>query len=106
MSFHVSAENTRVDEGHLLRATLRKADGNFADAELDLNQVIGNSYGQFEWGGINFSGSAQNINFGFEGDQQMPILRAELQDNEGNWIARDIDLAERIGNNDGQFLFE
>jgi hypothetical protein len=35
----------------------------------------------------------------------MPILRAELQDNEGNWIARDIDLAERIGNNDGQFLF-
>jgi hypothetical protein len=47
MSFHVSAENTRIDEGHLLRATLRKADGNFVDAELDLNQVIGNSYGQF-----------------------------------------------------------
>jgi hypothetical protein len=34
----------------------------------------------------------------------VPVLRAELHDGE-NWITRDINLGERIGNNNGQFQF-
>jgi hypothetical protein len=45
MSFHETAENIRVDDGHILRTSLRNGDGNMVDAELDLNQVIGNDNG-------------------------------------------------------------
>lgn len=63
------------------------------------------SAGTFEWGANDFSGSAQNITFTLEGDEGVPILRAELRNTSGELIARDINLAERIGNNDGQFYF-
>lgn len=46
MSFHASAENIRVDDGHILRASV-----NGQDAELDLNSCLGNNNGRFEWGG-------------------------------------------------------
>jgi hypothetical protein len=46
MSFHSSAENVRVDEGHLLRAQLRNMDGDMVDAELNLDEVLGNSFGK------------------------------------------------------------
>jgi hypothetical protein len=45
MSFAASSENIRVDEGHILRASLRNVDGDLVDAELDLDQVLGNNYG-------------------------------------------------------------
>lgn len=46
MSFHQASSNIRVDEGHILRADIN---GN--TAELDLNQVLGNNNGRFQWGG-------------------------------------------------------
>lgn len=61
--------------------------------------------GNFEWGAADFAGSAENITFNLEGGDGVPILRAELRDTEGNLGHRDINLAERIGNNDGQFYF-
>lgn len=47
MSFHASAQDIRVDEGHILRARLNNGGGDFVDAELDLNNVIGNNDGKF-----------------------------------------------------------
>lgn len=63
--------------------------------------------GQFQWDGQNFSDSADNVEFNLEGDEddQVPILRAELQPVEGEPIAADINLAERIANIDGEFKF-
>jgi hypothetical protein len=46
MSFHLSAQNVRVEDGHILRATLANVDGEWVDAELDLNSIIGNSDGK------------------------------------------------------------
>ncbi len=46
MSFHASAQDIRVDDGHILRARLNNADGQQVDAEIDLNQFIGNSNGE------------------------------------------------------------
>lgn len=61
--------------------------------------------GCFEWGGVNFSESAQDISFQLEGDDSVPILRAGLFDVDGNIVYGDINLAERIDNSDGSFHF-
>jgi hypothetical protein len=61
--------------------------------------------GNFEWGGVNFSESADNISFSIEGGDSVPVLRAGLRDVEGNVQWRDLNLAERIGNIDGNFEF-
>lgn len=63
--------------------------------------------GQFQWGGEDFSGSASSVEFNLEGDEeeQVPILRAELQSVEGDPIAADLNLAERIANINGEFEF-
>lgn len=65
-----------------------------------------NTYGgHFFWDGENFSGSAENVHFTIEGDGEVPVLRATLFDQEGNGEQRDINLAERISNNDGEFNY-
>ncbi|KAK0649236.1 Cyanovirin-N [Cercophora newfieldiana] len=105
MSFHGSAQNIRVDDGHILRATLFNAEGEEVEAEIDLDTIIGNDNGFFSWGGENFSHSAEHVNFSIEGDDSVPILRAHLADVEGNVNERDVNLAERIGNDNGSFVF-
>lgn len=106
MSFHISASNIRVEDGHILKATLLDADGNLVEAEFDLDKVIGNNDGNFEWGGVDFSQSAENISFAIEGGDSVPVLRASLRTIDGELVDRDINLAERIGNDNGSFVFE
>lgn len=48
MSFTESAENVRVDDGHILRASLRNGNGDNVDAEIDLDQFIGNDNGSYD----------------------------------------------------------
>jgi len=45
MTFYHTAENIRIDDGHMLRARLQTADGDWNDAEIDLNQCVGNDNG-------------------------------------------------------------
>ncbi|KAK3293788.1 CVNH domain-containing protein [Chaetomium fimeti] len=106
MSFHLSAEDTRVDDGHMLRARLRNEEGEMVDAELDLNDCVGNNDGSFEWGGVNFAESSDGISFELEGDDAVPILRATLANMEGESIDADLNLGERIHNVDGHFEFQ
>ncbi|KAK3339914.1 Cyanovirin-N [Lasiosphaeria hispida] len=105
MSFHLSAEGVHVEDGHILRATLNNGAGEQVNAELDLNTVLGNNDGNFEWGSQDFSGSAENVSFSIEGDDSVPILRAQLRDAAGELHDRDINLAERIENSDGSFNY-
>ncbi|TQV90940.1 Cyanovirin-N [Cordyceps javanica] len=104
MSFHTSSSNIRVDDGHILRASVRNGNGEDVESELDLNTCLGNSNGRFEWGGRDFSGSAENITFSVEGDAQVPILRARLRGGDDSSDA-DVNLAERIGNDNGSLSF-
>jgi hypothetical protein len=46
MSFNGSAQDIRVEDNHILRARLSKGDGEWVDAELDLNNCIGNNNGR------------------------------------------------------------
>jgi hypothetical protein len=46
------------------------------------------------------------VSLSIEGDGGVPVLRANLDNGEGGEALKDINLGERIGNNDGQFHFE
>jgi hypothetical protein len=46
MTFYHSAEDIHIDDGHILKARLQTADGEWNDAEIDLNQHIGNMDGK------------------------------------------------------------
>ncbi|KAJ5669878.1 hypothetical protein N7462_010948, partial [Penicillium macrosclerotiorum] len=105
MSFHESAVSIELEEGHRLKATLRHGDDEERDSELDLNDVIGNNNGEFVWGGENFKDSAENIEFHREGDDDVPVLRAVLYTIDGEGVSADINLAERITNQDGHLVF-
>ncbi len=52
-----------------------------------------------------FAASAQNISFSIEGGGALPVLRASLQDTAGGYVDADLNLAERIENSNGQFVF-
>ncbi|UNI24681.1 hypothetical protein JDV02_010411 [Purpureocillium takamizusanense] len=106
MSFRQSASNIRVDDGHILRASIKNDDGDWVDSEIDLNTFIGNNNGRFEWGGENYSHSAEDISFRMEGEnEETPVLRARLRDVDGNPHDADINLDERVGNDNGNFVF-
>lgn len=45
MSFHVNAEELRVDDDHILVGKLPNEDGDLVDAEIDLSEFIGNEDG-------------------------------------------------------------
>lgn len=125
MSFHASATSIELEDGHILKATLRNEDGDEVESELDLNDIIGNNNGMpycpvdsphsvnvcsgsFEWGGENFQDSADDIEFTREErdeDEPIPVLRASLGNLDGENVPADINLAERITNENGQLKF-
>ncbi|PVH95569.1 CNVH-domain-containing protein [Periconia macrospinosa] len=105
MSFHESAEDIRVDDNHILRARLRNFDGDFVDAEFNLDEVLGNQEGQIHWDGVNFSQSVDNVEFHIEGGGSVPVLRCFCRTSDGQEFARDVNLAERIKNDNGSFVY-
>ncbi|KAL4969319.1 CVNH domain-containing protein [Aspergillus stella-maris] len=106
MSFHETAQNIRIEDGHRLVADLQTESGDWVFAEMDLNTVLGNNDGHFEWEGNNFSESAESddTSFDIEG-AGVPILRAALRNCDGEAVAADVNLSERIGNDNGNFSF-
>ncbi|KAJ6107218.1 hypothetical protein N7523_008541 [Penicillium sp. IBT 18751x] len=105
MSFHQSALSFELDDDHILKATLRTEDGEENESELDLNHIIGNNNGSFEWGGQDFKDSASDIELHREGDEELPILRAKLKNVDDEEIDADVNLSERITNDNGNLVF-
>ncbi|KAL4931695.1 CVNH domain-containing protein [Aspergillus undulatus] len=105
MSFHESAQNIRVEDGSRLVAELRNEGGEFVHAEIDLNQVLGNNDGQFEWAGTGFTDSTEpdSTTFNIEGEANVPVLRATLKNCAGESVDANVNLAEKIGNENGEF---
>ncbi|GAQ11556.1 cyanovirin-N homolog [Aspergillus lentulus] len=106
MSFHLSAVDIRIEDGHVLVARLRRADGELQDASIDLDNCLGNDNGRFQWDGVGFSHSAEDVHFAIEGDGEVPVLRARLANADGEFQSADVNLSERIENIDGQFVFQ
>ncbi|KAK7422749.1 hypothetical protein QQZ08_009373 [Neonectria magnoliae] len=104
-NFHLSAQDISLEDGHILHAQVANEDGEYIDSQLDLNYYIGNDNGSFQWGGENFADSAQDISFELEGDDNVPILRATLGNLDGDGVACDLNLSERIGNDNGVLIY-
>lgn len=45
MSFHLTAEDIEIRDNHILVARLQNEEGEFVDADIDLNEHIGNNEG-------------------------------------------------------------
>lgn len=45
MSFFDTARDIRLEDNHMLRATLQRVDGEWVQAEINLNDHIGNDNG-------------------------------------------------------------
>ncbi|KAF8463902.1 Cyanovirin-N [Kalaharituber pfeilii] len=106
MSFHESSNNISIevsDSSTYLIATANDANGDAVPNKIRLDDFIGNDNGRFDWGGENFTETAQNITFSVEAG--VPVLRAQLADVDGNLHSADVNLAERIENKDGQLVF-
>lgn len=54
---------------------------------------------------IDFSHSAENVTFSIEGGGAVPVLRTFLRSRDGEEFSRDVNLAERIENHNGQFVY-
>jgi len=61
--------------------------------------------GYFQWGGADFSRTAENVEFRIEGGDAVPVLHATLRCSDGSTRVADINLAERIENINGGFQF-
>lgn len=59
--------------------------------------------GQFQWGGENFSKTADDVELDFEGE--VPVLQAQLAEADGSLVPAEINLAERIINENGDLVF-
>ncbi|KAE8330981.1 Cyanovirin-N [Aspergillus sergii] len=105
MSFHLSAEDIEIKDNHILFARLRNGDGELQDAEIDLDEFLGNNDGHFEWDGENFSHTADDVRFAIEGDGEVPVLRAVLLNGAGESVESNVNLSERINNDNGAFDF-
>ncbi|KAB8215586.1 Cyanovirin-N [Aspergillus novoparasiticus] len=105
MSFHLSAEEIEIRDNHILWARLRNGDGDLQDAEINLDEFLGNDDGHFQWDGENFSQTAEDVHFAIEGDEEVPVLRAVLLNGEGEPVESNVNLSERINNDNGAFVF-
>ncbi|OJJ96694.1 hypothetical protein ASPACDRAFT_46868 [Aspergillus aculeatus ATCC 16872] len=85
----------------------QRREGGWNKSKLRLDSCLGDNGGRFEWGGTEFTEQASNIKFNpEEGAGRNPILRADLRDSAGNYLRnRDVNLAERINNYDGDLQF-
>jgi hypothetical protein len=48
MSFHLTAEDIRIDNNHILVGRLRATDGSLRDTSIDLDRFLGNENGLFK----------------------------------------------------------
>ncbi|RDW79118.1 CVNH domain-containing protein [Aspergillus mulundensis] len=81
--------------------------GGWHHSRLRLDSCLGDNEGRFEWGGNEFTEHATNIRFNpEEGASRVPVLRADLRDSSGKYQRnKDVNLAERINNRDGNLEF-
>ncbi|KAK2877789.1 hypothetical protein FQN49_001187 [Arthroderma sp. PD_2] len=106
MSFAQSARNIRIEDNRVLIAELQNENGDFVDAQVDLDEFLGNDEGCFQWEGCGFSQSAVDVWLEINQDTGLPILRAKLGTSDGDQYDADVNLSERISNNNGSFEFQ
>ncbi|PYI26283.1 CNVH-domain-containing protein [Aspergillus indologenus CBS 114.80] len=101
-NFSGSAREIRLEGYHELVAYCGDVDGRQHRAVLPLNDVLTNSWGQFQWARHgNFAASASNVHLEDGGR----VLVADLGDGNGGWKRSWVRLDERISNQNGRLVF-
>ncbi|KAH8659914.1 Cyanovirin-N [Xylariales sp. PMI_506] len=94
-----------LENSGILHARLRDDCGQWCDASINLNDYIGNDNGRFYWGGCSYSDNGELFDVYIEGAGPVCVLRGKLRDGCGNLIDSDLNLAERLGSQNGYFIF-
>ncbi|KAF9570364.1 hypothetical protein EC968_001865 [Mortierella alpina] len=102
-NFTETSKNIRITGGHLLQATCQTKDGGYKDSTLDLNDFIGNEDGNFQWDGVNFSQTAEDVQIQVATDS---TLSAELKARDQHLVPSKLNLDERITNNNGVLQYQ
>jgi len=92
-----SCQSLTLTNNTTLRGSLKRNDGSWRDASIDLDMFLGNVDGKFTWSKKNFGGVARNI------ELHGSILSAELKRNDGSWSKSEFELRDLLLNNDGAF---
>ena len=99
-SFIHTSTNVRI-EGPFLMADCEDASGRpVPSPPLNLDEFIGNDDGNFEWDGVNFTQSGQNIHL------ERDVLFADLVKKNGDLHQNQhLDIGRRIQNLDGTLTY-
>ncbi|KAF9537297.1 hypothetical protein EC957_008497 [Mortierella hygrophila] len=99
LTYILSSQNVKLDFGapNILRADLKRNDGSWRDALIDLDLFLGNIDGRFTWGTKDFHKSARNVSL----DES--LLVAELQTKAGSWVPASFELQDNLMNDNGVF---
>ncbi|KAF5372631.1 hypothetical protein D9758_005266 [Tetrapyrgos nigripes] len=99
MPFDKTCINPRLSEkrDHLI-IDCKTHNGDKVELTLNLDTLLGNDNGKFKWRSHSFIATARNISL--DGS----ILKAELQQLTGKWVADKIDLSLHIKNDNGKLV--
>ncbi|KAJ1323282.1 CVNH domain-containing protein [Microdochium nivale] len=101
MSFSQSSQCYRL-EGSTLFAMCQRSDGNLVDSQIDLDNYIGNSDGEFAVGGSGWFESADPAATRLDGTVVITLLKRE----DGQYGSDQfVDLDDWITNSDGQLMW-
>lgn len=98
-TFIESSQNVRLAEDtvSVLRADLKRNDGSWRDASIDLDMFLGNIDGKFTWNKRGFRSSARQTQL------KGSVLSAQLCKIDGSWVMDTFNLGDVLMNNDGVF---
>ncbi|KAF7543402.1 hypothetical protein G7Z17_g10763 [Cylindrodendrum hubeiense] len=98
MAFSQSSRNVRLENHTLYADCLEEDNKTWHPTQMDLDRVLGNIDGSFQWGKKAFSKSARNI--ALEGDS---VLKASLENEVGTYGPnQQVNLDEHIANINGE----
>lgn len=101
-NFRASSHDVHIEGRSTLVAECFDVHGHKQRSAIDLNDCLTNNGGRIEWvRGGNFAASAQHIRLKHDEN----VLEAELGDGRGGWQHCEVNLNERIGNDNGRLHF-
>ncbi|KAF9987715.1 hypothetical protein BGZ65_002229, partial [Modicella reniformis] len=98
-SYTLTSRNVRLDSNapNVLRADLRRNDGTWRDASIDLDMFLANIDGTFTWHNKRFHETARNISL--DGS----LLIAELKTLADRWVPASFELQDNLMNDNDVF---
>ncbi|KAI8345701.1 Cyanovirin-N [Mortierella sp. GBAus27b] len=98
-----SCKGFALQDGHILVAKCKSNKCKWVNNSFDLNTVLGNNNGNFEWGSSNYILTASNVKL--ETSKTVLNLNADLEDVFGDPVPASVDLTARIKNVKGKLTF-